>query len=155
MSLDKIDPTFVDDLEASREAVEVVAEWLRRQGYGTVYVPPTRVRPDTASRMSYSDVGDIEVTHRVEVRRRFIDFTGTDDYPYPTLFVERCSKIDHADPRPWAHITLNRSMTVALVVMGWTHPEWIRTTRFLNGRNKEIYECPLKLVKVVRIGLAL
>lgn len=152
-ALDRTDPTFVQDLMDSQAAVDVVATYLRGRGYD-VNVPELVVRPDASQRAQYSDGGDIQITQRVEVKhRKMLDFTSAASFPYPTIIVDVKHSYDRAAPKPYAYLILNRSMTTAFKVYGRTRPQWIVTRKLDRhaGREREFYECPIKLVETIQM----
>ena len=147
MNLDKIDPSFVNDLENSKEAVDKVARLLCNRGY-SVITHATFVRPDSESREEYSDGGDLGLVQRVEVKRRpKIPFTGKHDFPYKTLIVDVKHSWDNARPKPYMYIICNADLTHCLIVEGATRKHWKIVTRKSRGRDREHYECPLEYVK--------
>ena len=88
-SLDHTDPSFVSDLHASNEAVLRVAQFFQRKGKA-VTVQGVRVRDNVESRMDFSDDGDLHVHERYEVKRRKLEFTGHNDFPYDSIIVDVC-----------------------------------------------------------------
>jgi len=154
---DEKDPSFIDDLRESKEAVTIAAKWLSDQGY-PVIVRPTFERPSAEQMSEYSDDGDIEIVQRVEVKRRQnLTFTSKEDFPYDTLIVDACHCYDRAHPKPYAYIILNREMTKAFVVnVRDTHQLWKRVKKNdrFKGREREFYECPISAVRCVSINEA-
>jgi hypothetical protein len=148
--LDSTDPGFVDDLRESREAVQHVAQWLVAQGV-PVLIRPTYIRPDQSQRSAYSDVGDLEIQQRVEVKRRFnVQFTCADDFPYPTIIVDVCHTYDNARPKPFMYVIVNHAMThAAIILCRDTAKQWVRSTKMDStlNREREFYECPISLVR--------
>jgi hypothetical protein len=150
---DTQDPGFLDDLRESREAVSVVARWLSGKGYPVV-IRPTFERPDSSQMSEYADDGDLEIIQTIEVKRRkTMTFSSKADFPYPTLIVDTCSAYDRKRPKPYAYVILNREMDTAFVVMGSDAGRWSRVTKRdrLKSRERAFYECPLELVREVRI----
>jgi hypothetical protein len=151
---DAQDPNFISDLRASQESVRVVASWLASRGYETS-VREIRERPSVAEMADYGDGGDIEIVQRIEVKqRKTLTFTDKEDFPYPSLIVDACHCFDRASPKPYAYFILNREMTVAFLVMSDTSKQWKRVTKLdrFKNRNRDFYECPLDLVRVVALG---
>lgn len=149
--LDKIDPTFKDDLENSKVAVDAVARWLCNAGYPVV-TQPTFVRPDTDSRHEFADGGDLGVIQRVEVKHRpTISFTSKEDFPYDTVIVDVKHSWDNARPKPFAYVICNAELTHCLFISSRTSDKWTIVTRESRGRPREHYECPIELVDVRRL----
>jgi hypothetical protein len=148
------DPTFLADLRASRDAVEIAAQWLASRGY-PVIVRPTFERPSVERMADYADGGDLEIVQRVEVKRRIgLTFTSRDDFPHDTVIVDACHCYDRAVPKPYAYLILNRDMTCALCVnVRDTVSSWHRTERLDRHKNRirEFYECPVALVSCAQI----
>lgn len=148
------DPSFIEDLRKSQEAVRVATQWLSAKGY-PVIVRPTFERPDTDAIAEFSDHGDLEIVQRVEVKRRVgLDFTSKDDFPYSTLIVDACHCFDKAHPKPYAYIIFNKDMSAAFVVnTKETMKEWKTTRRHdaKKARDRSFYECPVSLLSVVQI----
>ena len=150
---DEHDPTFIEDLRKSKEAVAVAAKWLSGLGYPVV-VRPVFERGSATEMKEFSDDGDLEIMQRVEVKRRHcLTFTSKSDFPYQTVIVDACHCYDKAKPKPYAYLILNRDMTSAFVVnvrdpfTSWTRVE--KRDRF-KGRLRSFYECPVDLVSFVR-----
>jgi hypothetical protein len=138
------DPTFREDLRASRVSVEIVARWLSDRGY-PVIVRPVFERPSFEEMHDYSDDGDLEILQRIEVKQRTFDFTSKDNFPYPTLFVDNCHSYDNARPKPFAYVLLNKAMTHAFIVECRTFKHWKAIEVFdrKKKRMRKVYECPI------------
>ena len=122
---------FVERLNKSRKAVQVVADWWRSRGY-LVNVPETEIRPSHNQWKQYVDSGDCYVTHkhggtqkRFEVKGLSYNFTDITDWPFGSNFIV-CAKHswDNAEPKPFAYMYLNPGMTHAAVVFGHHHKSW-------------------------------
>jgi hypothetical protein len=149
----KTDAEFVAALEESQQWVAEVARWMERKGYD-VQVKPQRVRPSFESRHDFADEGDIEVRQRVEVKAREVDFTGPDDYPYPTVIVDEQYKVDRRPMRLlFGYVILNRSRTHACLIPARTRRHWSVVT--LNDRKdrerRSFYVVAVGLCAFVRL----
>jgi len=151
---EQTDPSFIDDLRESKEAVSVAAQWLAGKGYAVI-VRPTFERPSTEQMAEFADDGDIEIVQRVEVKRRkSLTFTSKEDFPYDTIIVDACHCYDKAHPKPYAYIILNREMENAFIVdVKHTFHKWRRVNKQdrLKGRKRSFYECPISIVQCVLI----
>lgn len=147
---DAAHPTFVNELVESQKAVDVTAAWLRRLGF-SVKVPDLRIRADTTQRYDFQDQGDLFYRERLEVKRRSLDFTSADDYPYPSVIIDECYKWDRAHPKPAAYIILNQARTHAAVVKRSTFRQWHKIQRHDKGRICDFYACPVSRVKFIRL----
>ena len=153
--LDKLDPTFVEDLERSHESVRAVKKWLEGKGFEAT-IPPTIVRPSSDERFDYSDNGDIHLTMRTEVKHRVeIPFTDRASFPFGTVIVDKCHKYDKARPKPYVYVICNKPLTHAMLVYPRTTArKWTVEKRFFNGRDNVVYECHLNLVHFVELSEA-
>ena len=154
--IDARDPTFVEDLKQSADAVRRAAQWLSEKGY-PVIIRPTFIRPTADKMAEFSDNGDLEIKQRVEVKRRLTtDFTSRNDFPFQTVIVDVCHAYDNARPKPYCYIIFNRLMTCSIVVdCKATKASWERTEKndAGKGRMRAFYECPIGLVSFERITL--
>jgi hypothetical protein len=152
---EKHDPTFVDDLKASHKHSLKVAEWLRRRGFRDVEVFALRIRPSAAKMRGYGDQGDIAADGlRMEAKRRTIDFTSPDDFPYDTIIVDTVSSWDKAKIKPELYVLTNKDLTYCCVVMGATRRAWKQTTRYdrKKKRHRRFYECPISYTEFFRFN---
>ena len=176
--LDKIDPTFKEDLAVSRKAVYIAAHWMNNRGH-VVIIPPNKVRPEAKDRVDFSDFGDLQVLlgedtinslahikslETVEVKQRFnnpkypnanMDFKSRGDFPYDTVMVGIKKHYDKLDPEPMFTIVFNESLTGCLTIQKASKEEWTTTERFVekNGRKNTCYECPRYLTTYYDINL--
>lgn len=152
VSIDQCDPTFQRDLEASREAVALAANWLGESLGYTVMVPPTLCRPSPEERDAYADRGDLFIAQPIEVKRRSFSFSSLETYPYPTAIVTNCHLWDQARPKPYAFFLFSQDLTGFLICKGQTASQWIKSKGFQQsrGRVREVYECPLSLCEYRR-----
>lgn len=144
MNLDDIDPTFGDDLEASKPSLISVAQWLHGFGYSVMW-PPTRKRPDPSQIAAYSDRGDLFILQSLEVKHRNLDFTSRETFPFETVIVDSVHVYDARKPKPLFHIICNKDLTGALVVNARTRPHWRSGPNFNRGRTRIVYECPVNV----------
>lgn len=153
-NLDNIDPTFVNDLLESKSSIWTAAQILNNIGL-TVTIPPTNIRPNPEQRMDYSDNGDLVLNLRVEVKRRNLHFTSTQDYPFPTIIVDVCHKYNNPQTKPLFYLIFNQTMThIAIIHCATTEQYW--TTRTINTpvrgpRDRDYYECPKEHIKIVPV----
>lgn len=157
MNLDETDPTFVDDLLFSQEAVWIMAKWFSNRGFDAC-IPATKIRPDPSQRREFSDSGDLFIwqgnkEYKIEVKRRKIEFSSKNDFPYKTIIVNRTYLWDDADVKPYAHVILNQSGTAFFQVSSDTADRWTKTIRDNKKANRpmEFYECPIELCGFYKI----
>lgn len=150
-NLDDIDPTFVDDLESSQEAVRLVGQYLAALGR-MIIIPPTFTRPDPSQSGAYADAGDLWVGQLWEVKHRQLDFTGRADYPHPDTIVDVVQAHEKKRPTPAYYMIVNRAMTRGLVIdVRATKAKWVPRQTFCRGRTRELYYCPLELLHEVTL----
>ena len=145
-SMEANDPDFVKDLENSKKWVWIAAKILSKEGHN-VTVKTTRVRPTIEEMNSYSDDGDLEINHRIEVKHRIdMNFTCMDEFPYPTVIVDVAHTWDCAKPKPYEYIILNATGSYYISIKSESHEHWVRTERFdiKKKRMRTFYECPKK-----------
>ncbi len=176
--LDKIDPTFKEDLYISRIAVYTAVHWLNNRGH-TVAVPPNQTRPKAKDRLDYSDFGDLQVAsgknglrtladfhalETVEVKQRFtnpkypdksMDFQSREEFPWPTVLVGIKKHYNKLDPEPLFTIVFNESLTGALIIHRTTRKNWTVWEKHVdkNGRKQTCYECPKHLTNFYKVEL--
>lgn len=142
---------FLAALSESDETVGLVAMWLAGRGY-MVRKPTLHFAPTHEDRRKYADHGDLIVTveRRVEVKRRSLDFTCAEDFPFPDIAVVRALTWDRADPKPWFFVNVNRAGTHAAIVQGKTFDQWsvreMIDKRYGPDYGGPTYYCPIRLV---------
>ncbi len=176
--LDRIDPTFKDDLYVSRIAVYTAVHWLNNRGH-TVVIPPNLTRPEAKDRLDYSDFGDLQVAfgkkglrtladfhalETVEVKQRFtserhpnksMDFHSVEEFPWPTVLVGIKKHYDKLDPEPVSTICFNETLTGCLIIKKETRKQWTVWEKHVdkNGRKQICYECPKHLTTYYEVKL--
>ncbi len=152
--LDRIDPSFTDDLAESVNFVWLAAQWLSKKFGFKVLIPPTLVRPNAEQRSEYSDEGDLEIVKRIEVKhRRSIDFTNTEDFPFDTVIVDVDFAWDKAHPKPEAYIIFDKDGSHCAIVRSKTSPHWVKRARQVGGRTRDYYECSVEYVEFWEVKL--
>lgn len=112
---------FQKSLIKSHNAVVLVAEWFKANGY-EVNIEPLRVSPTFEERQEYSDQGDLYVKmdgqwERIEVKNPKCDFTHLGNFPFRNrLFICQTRAWDRAEPKPHRFYIVNRARTHAAVV---------------------------------------
>lgn len=137
------DARFREAVDRSWEAARAFGDHMLRKGYGITLNPP-RMRPCFEQRPGYGDEFDLAVVTRYEVKGRNIDFTSAEDFPFPTIFVDRKDKADRNAGVVHAYVTLNKAQTHAAVIKASTRLMWRATEKFdaTKGHNLTLYECP-------------
>lgn len=149
------DARFKVAVQNSRREVLVVERHLRAKGYLTE-LAPQRIRDDFAERAAYGDDADLFIlTDKgrigVEVKGRTLAFTSADDFPYPTLFVDRVSKVEKSTVQ--FYVSLNKSHTYMAVILASTKASWVKRDTFDHVKKHEltVYECPKELIRFYRV----
>lgn len=156
--LDRIDPSFLDDLDASRNALWKVARHLSAVGH-EVTVPPTVKRGPDDAIARFADRGDIWIRwrsrrFRVEVKHRpGLRFHDIGSFPYQgETIVDVAHAWDAANPKPVAYYVCNADLTGALLIRGSTFRHWRRESRPDRTRHRirTFLFCPLCLCNYVQ-----
>lgn len=143
----KTDAHFLSALSESSKYVSVVASWLQSKNCDVV-IKPVSIRPSFESRNEFADSGDIEIRQRIEVKRRSVEFTCEDDYPYSTVIVDEKFKIDRIPRgRLWGYVIVNKQLSHVCCVMPDTKKEWMVERMFdkSDGQERLFYVCPKHL----------
>lgn len=160
---EKYDSSFVQDLKDSDKHVDIVAKWLQEKLIKhnlKVIKKRIKIRKKIEDMSKFSDDGDLEIHHpdgrieRIEVKRRFINFTNKYDFPYPTIFVDVAHTWERANPKPSGYILTNSKCTVCAIVRSRTSKRWIKTNKYDNKkkRYRKFYECPKEYIEFVSMS---
>lgn len=142
-------PNFLKNLRRSRVAVNKAADWLSADGYAVI-IKPVFERPDISQIDDYSDLGDLEIVQRVEVKWRGIKFTSVKDFPYPTIIVDACRCYDQAHPKPHGYVLYSTDLLHAVFInVRETIVSWKKVAKddHEKGVVRNFYECPIELGK--------
>jgi len=154
-TLEANDPTFADDLKKSYPHVDAMAGWLRSQGW-TVKIGPRKQRPSVKQMDGFQD-WDLEISGRIEIKRKGWDFTCAADYglstgraiPFPTVIVCPLHEWEKADPKPVGHIITSHDLKAFVEVKTRTAMAWNKVQRWdeEKGREGTFLECPTLLCR--------
>ena len=146
MSLDDVDPTFVQDLLNSDKYVDMAIDYYLRSEY-RVSKPVTKIRPNVKVFNQYSDHGDFLVIGKgwVDVKHR--EHINFPPYPYGTVFI--CNVHAFQKHPMWQYFILNKKATHALIIGGDTSRDWNKVTCQSRGRDRSFYEAPYEMFKLV------
>ena len=148
------DEVFKEMLEESKKAVFITAKYLSDNGY-PITIQPTFVRPEYNERKKYTDNGDMLINFTIEAKHRpTLSFTCKEDFPYDTIIVDKKHIVDDRQVKPYAFFIWNKDYTCAIRIMVKdTFDKWITTKKFntLEKRELTYYECPIDLIKFVKI----
>lgn len=152
------DARFEQEYPLSNRAVNAVAVHLRLSGNDVVIIAAA----DFVPRQYYRDNGgDLLVRrcgsrgdfHVVEVKGRTFAFTGQDDFPFPSIIIDR---VKQQDAIVALYVTVNSALTVGAFVSGKTRALWqvrnIPDHRRGYGPNPQLL-CPTGLAKFVRLKI--
>jgi len=128
--LAKTDNEFVADLKQSdSDANEFVA--IQQKLGWDIRLQPLQIRPNYGSRQQYADKGDIQITARIEHKRRTdLYFTNRETYKYDTVIVDEKYKVDKYQNLPLMYIIQNAHKTHVAIVYAWTRPHWRTITKY-------------------------
>lgn len=132
---------FVDLMLESRKVTWLVASKLLSLGEH-VRLVPNIIAPDEKSRWDYVDDGDIEISHRIEIKHwPNIDFKSVDDIPYQEIIIDEAYKIEKVHRlKLYAYIIVNSSMTGGIIISALTKKNWRKVTKF-DTREKRQMDC--------------
>jgi hypothetical protein len=143
---------FLKHLSESGEAVEKAAAWFKGKGY-EVEVPETRFAGTHLDWKDYADEGDLfvrkevdAVWDRIEVKRRGVEFSCREDYPFPSFFVCARHSFDRARLKPFAFLIFDSDLSHMGIVFGSGWQRWRVVKRFdrrYEGVWQAIYEADL------------
>ena len=138
MDFDKIDPSFLLDLQKSDEVTWIIARNLRLNGF-EVTLPPIKIRPDSGQIKGYGDDGDLRVSNSVvEVKQRpDLSFERLEDFPYSSIIVDVVHHWEEMKVKPSYYVIVNAGMTGAIIVNGNTRDKWTVSRRWDNKRKRE------------------
>ena len=133
------DALFIKELRDGHQWQLWVALQLLKAGLA-VEVPELQIRPSQDEINGFTDVGDVIVHlpgRRVvlEVKSRSIVFTGVQDYPYPTAFVDRVNTWQRKQCHRPAEVLLVSQQTGAIIgISAKTEDRWMVENRHDNVR---------------------
>jgi len=139
-------------LARSNIPIYVVADHYRSLGH-RVELPPVQLRPHFEKRAGYGDEYELLIDRRwkIELKERSLAFTGANDFPYETIFVDRVEKADSVIVH--GYISVSESLThLALVKTSETRKFWeiVNTFDVTKGYSLRVYTCPIALVCFTR-----
>lgn len=147
---DRLMPTFVQELEASKTAVDLIARYLCDHSYQVV-INPTFIRPDPSCRHEFADEGDLAVIFPVEVKHLNEDFTSLGSYNHGMVTVDTIHHFDAMKTKPLWYFLLSRDLKHMLVVdVPRTREEWDEYEKpdmYRGGLLRRWYRCPKNLVE--------
>lgn len=145
---------FLERLQKSEPARWQMAQWFAKQGY-VVVVNPLWYAATADQWRGNSDMGDLYVQTRMEVKHLRCEFTSRQDWPHGKDFIV-CSRnsYDRAKPKPHAYWLLNHSRTHVARVLTSSFPRWrVAKRRDYGFENveQEYYFAPLDDVRFSRL----
>lgn len=146
---------FHGAVDQSWMAVFAIAWYLHLAGDRVITIGARVHRPAGGNPADYGDAHDVTVTfrgsqnsRRYEVKWRVLAFTCCDDYPFPTIFVDRSAKADKSEPA--GYYIVNKSMTHAAFIFTATKPQWLGPMTVFDktkGYDVTVYACPKELAQ--------
>jgi hypothetical protein len=137
-------PGFLVELAKSKEAVWMVAQWLVGRGYN-VRVNPSQESPTHAAWKDHTDVGDLEIHQRCEVKGLGYEFTGLRDWPHKDFIVCAAHSFDRAFPKPSFYFYTSKSkQTLVILDVKATSRTWRvepRPDGRRGGAKQDFYIC--------------
>jgi hypothetical protein len=137
---------FISLLNGSRLVVFRAAAWLHKLGFAGVRILPASTTPDEASRFAHTDLGDIEITQRIEVKHwPDIDFHSLAEVPYAEVIVDEVYKLPkHLRKTHYGYLIVNKSETACLFIGSKTMDQWHERELFdkREGAPRKFMLCP-------------
>jgi len=129
---------------------------LRSQA-GKVFQPPKTYDETADDWPRHSDIGDLFVTIRVEVKWLTALFTGRKDWPekfHGHFMVDSVYSYNRKAPKPNCHLFLSEGKATIARVQGDTWTEWYEEERFDSQYQKmlKFWFCPMDLVEFFPFG---
>jgi hypothetical protein len=108
----RIDPTFVEDIQRSEQAVWDACRWISDKFGIDVQKPPLQIRESIQEMYSAGDNGDIMSIWPIEVKHREDhDFSSVADYPFPLMLLSKVRAFEQKRVKPIMFLIVNRSRT--------------------------------------------
>jgi len=139
---EKDDPDFVEDLKKSETPVLFAAQLLRHKGV-EVSLSPFEVRPDVSERYEYQDEADLFARRPIEVKKRDLDFSCEDDYPYPSIYIDEKYKLNE---EAWFYMILNESLTHFILAETRLSKRWGESAKRHKGTELTFVTAPYSCV---------
>ena len=120
------DTLFLAELEEGHRYAEIVGARLRDEGL-TVNVTPMDVRANVDDRHRFADEIDLFIGAAavpIDVKSRALTFTGAEDYPYDTAFVDTVKGWDRKPVKPRAIVLVSQTTLGMTVISAKTQPQW-------------------------------
>ncbi len=147
---------FQAAIKGSNPATLAVICWLWRNSPWWIKAKPAVARATGCDPAGENTIADIFVSkddrdlRRIEVKHRNLNFANADDYPYPTVFLDRIKPV----PAPEWYFVVNAKLTRAAIVS----LEVTRNKTFIIDRGKagdryEAWECDKAHPKIKWVGL--
>lgn len=131
---------FADALRTGSEYELKVAALLMREGF-FCSMPQLPEESDTADYTTHQKDVVVLVGGRqavLEVKSRSFAFTGPDDYPYSTVFIDTVSGFDNKKVTPAVVIIISQQTGSILVVpVKSTRQHWEKETKYIPGRGHQ------------------
>ena len=145
---------FVKALKLSRESVWTVGEWLTQMGYNARILPST-ISPNHEERHDHVDMGDIEITQRIEVKHSTLEFNSLKSFPYDRVIIDETYKIQkYKLTTLYGYVLLNKDKSGALLISANTKEHWFTKAMFdkLENEDRRFTCCPTKHVKYIEFN---
>lgn len=139
---------FIDKLKNSYDSVWHVAR-LFSEGGNQVTLPPATLPKNQHQARNNPDECDFEITYRVDVKHRTIDFTRAADFPFKDFFVCQKRAYDNLAIKPRLIIILSRNKKYIAIANTRFETMW-HTVKKKNGDynnyTQEYYVSPLEYI---------
>ena len=142
------DDEFVDLLENSQAAVDVVEAFLRRAPstrFCQIEVPPIKIRPVRELAKFYSDAGDIRILwcrkwRVIEVKQKLkVNFRDRATFPFPSVYVGREHLV--VGREALAYFICSQDLRCAAVCYGDDRNKWFTEEKICCNRHQNKSQC--------------
>jgi hypothetical protein len=112
------DKDFETDFDFGTPGERRVVALLQSRGLDVTWVEK-ELRPEFEDRARYSDQGvDILIGDwPFGIKTRHLDFSGPEDFPYPTIFLEETDRWERCERKPLAFIIANEEGSGGMVAL--------------------------------------
>jgi hypothetical protein len=149
---EKEDPTFKNDIELSKKAVDLGARFLSNNGFQVV-IEPTFIRDNVKDAANFADSGDLKIMLPVEVKHRpTLKFNKKDGFLYRTIIIDACHIFDKHKIKPIYYLIYNHDYTSMIFInVKETHKEWVTVEKYdrYKNRKRKFYEVDVSKCTIV------
>ena len=111
----------------------MVAAWLVTKGYDAKVVP---IKLPVYG--NNKDEGDVEITLNMQIKKRNLDFTDINDYPFGSVLIDEVQKVERNNKaRTYGYLILNKNCSHACFITMKSYKKWKKVKKYDATLNKE------------------